>query len=185
MRVSRVVAVLFALMFAVSSFAQVEGFYRCSGTSILDPNGEPFLIKGNDLSHWNNTEAYSLRLNAVHSRHIGSDSSIRTRIREIVGEANAATFWDTFTANFLTEADVAGFAVEGFNTIRFSFNYRLLSPAATPGVYSAEGFAVMAYGVRRSIQHRGDVRHHAVVLEALQHHFDTDAVEVAATDADA
>ena len=143
MRVLRVVAILFALMFAVNSFAQVAGFYRCSGTSILDPNGEPFLIKGNDLSHWNNTEAYSLRLNAVHSRHIGSDSSIRTRIQEIVGEANAATFWDTFTANFLTEADVAGFAVEGFNTIRFSFNYRLLSPAATPGVYSAEGFAVM------------------------------------------
>ncbi len=143
MRVSRVAVVLIAGLLATASVTRGEGFYRTSGTTILDPAGNAFLIKGNDLSHWNNTEAYSLRLNAVHSRHFGSESSIKTRIREIVGETNAATFWDAFTANFLTETDVASFAAEGFNTIRFSFNYRLVSPAATPGVYSAEGFAVM------------------------------------------
>ncbi len=130
-------------LFVSLSTAQAQNYFQCSGRNILGPDGQPFLIRGNDLSHWQNTEAYALRLNAVHYRHIGSESSIKTRIREIVGETNALRFWSTFQSNFVTQADIADMRAEGFNTIRFSFNYRLVSPEATPGQYSAEGFAFM------------------------------------------
>ncbi len=123
--------------------AQGVGFFRCSGRDILDTNGAPFAIKGNALSHWYNTEAYALRLNAVHYRHFGSESSIKTRILDILGEADAQTFWDTYHSNFVTQADVADLRAEGFNTIRLPFNYRLVSPAASNGVYSEAGFAVL------------------------------------------
>ncbi|MFH0953201.1 MAG: cellulase family glycosylhydrolase [Verrucomicrobiota bacterium] len=142
MRKYPVLAVLALCLCALSAFAQGP-YYSCSGRNILGPDGQPFQIRGNDLSHWQNTEAYALRLNAVHSRHLGSESSIKTRIREIVGVTNAAKFWNTFQSNFVTQADVADFSAEGFNTIRFSFNYRLVSPQDTPGQYSSEGFAFM------------------------------------------
>ena len=132
------------LALAVAAVSPAAGqFYHASGRNILGPDGQPFQIRGNDLSHWNNTEAYSLRLNAVHWRHFGSESSIKTRVQEIVGATNAARFWSTFQSNFVTEADIADMKAEGFNTLRFSFNYRLVSPAQTPGVYSPEGFAFM------------------------------------------
>lgn len=134
----------FVLVVLLGSFtvgaAWAQSFYRCSGTEILGPDGQPFLMRGNALSHWLSPEAYALKLNAVHGRHIGSPSSIKTRIREIVGEANAAAFWNTYTANFVTEDDIAAMAAEGFNTIRIPFNYRLLTPEETPGVYSEAGF---------------------------------------------
>ncbi len=130
-----------AVLAIFATTAAIAGpFYRCSGTDILGPDGQPFLVRGNALSHWLNPEAYALKLNAVHSRHIGSASSIKTRIREIVGDANAAAFWNTYTANFVTAQDIADMAAEGFNTIRVPLNYRLLSPEDTPGVYSQAGF---------------------------------------------
>jgi hypothetical protein len=143
MRVIRLAVVLFALLFAVSSFGQSEGFFRCSGTSLLDPDNNEFLVQGNALSHWNNAEGYALRLTSVHWRHMGSESSIKSRVRDIVGETNANRFWSLYGSNFVTQADMADLKAEGFNTIRLPFNYRLVSPAATPGVYSEEGFAAL------------------------------------------
>jgi endoglucanase len=143
MKAYRLFAILLVVLCFCAVFAQAADYYRCSGKNILDPAGAPFLIKGNALSHWNNTEAYALKLNAVHSRHLGSESSIKTRIREIIGETNALQFWSTYRANLVTASDIASFKAEGFNTIRLPFNYRLLSPEATPGVYSEEGFAAL------------------------------------------
>lgn len=100
-------------------------------------------MRGNALSHWLTPEAYALRLNAVHSRHLGSSSSLKARIRELIGAADADAFWLSYQTNFVTEADIADMAAEGFNTIRIPFNYRLLSPENQPGVYSEEGFQVL------------------------------------------
>lgn len=135
------------LLLAMLSPARAE-FFRCSGQDILGPDGQPFLIKGNALSHWQNTEAYAMRLSAVHYRHIGSESSIKTRIREIVGDANAQRFWDTFRSNFVTQADLADLRAEGFNTIRLPFNYRLVSPEGTPGVYDEAGFQFLNQAIQ-------------------------------------
>lgn len=134
-----VVAVLSVVLLSCVS-VRAEGFYRCSGQDILAPDGGAFLMRGNALSHWLNPEAYALKLNLVHNRHIGSPGSIQARIREIVGEADADAFWAAYRAKFVTEQDIADMAAEGFNTIRVPFNYRLISPEGTPGVYSEAGF---------------------------------------------
>ena len=134
---------LSALILCLSAGAARAQFFTCSGTNILGPDQAPFRIRGNALSHWNNAEGYALKLTSVHWRHLGSESSLKSRIRDIVGEANADRFWSAYGSNFVTEADIADLKAEGFNTIRLPFNYRLVSPAATPGVYSEEGFAAL------------------------------------------
>ncbi|MBN1268385.1 MAG: cellulase family glycosylhydrolase [Kiritimatiellae bacterium] len=126
---------------AAASLANGQAFFSVQGRQIVDPAGNPFPVKGNALSGWQSPEAYMLRLNDVHDRHIGSYSSIRSRIREILGsDQDAQAFWNAYNANFLTEADLAEMATDGFNTIRVPINYRLLSPAGTPGVYDEAGF---------------------------------------------
>ena len=146
MRVVRIAVVLFLVLTAV---VHADGFFRRSGAQILAPDGSPFLMRGNALSHWLTPEAYALRLSAVHDRHIGSYSSIRTRIREILGnDADADAFWTAFRSNFVTQSDLDIMALEGFNTIRIPFNYRMLSPEATPGVYSEAGFQLLDQAIQ-------------------------------------
>ncbi|MBP9903477.1 MAG: cellulase family glycosylhydrolase [Verrucomicrobia bacterium] len=121
--------------------AQTTKFYRASGTNILDPNGVPYVAKGVVLSGLFIPEAYGIRLNDVHSRHLSAYSDLRENVVTLIGASNAAVFWNTFESNFLTQADVADFAASGFNSVRVPFNYRMLSPEGTPGVYDTNGFA--------------------------------------------
>jgi endoglucanase len=122
---------------------KAPSFFRCSGGEILDSDGQPFLIKALVLSGWYVPEAYMWKLNSVHTRHLFNYSSITRRIEEVLGAQDAQAFWNAYHENFLTEADVADMAAQGFNTFRMPFNYRLLSPQDSPGVYSEEGFQVL------------------------------------------
>lgn len=140
----RVVRSALVLLLVLVTGVHAEGFFRRAGDQILAPDGSPFMMRGNALSHWLTPEAYALRLNTVHGRHIGSYSSIKVRIREILGnDADADAFWAAFRANFVTQADLDAMAAEGFNTIRIPFNYRMLSPEATPGAYDEQGFQLL------------------------------------------
>jgi aryl-phospho-beta-D-glucosidase BglC (GH1 family) len=145
----RVVRLSLALVFVLTACVHADNFFRRSGSQILDPDGQPFLVRGNALSHWLTPEAYALKLNTVHGRHIGSYSSIRARIREILGnDADADAFWAAYHSNFVTQADLNAMAAEGFNTIRIPFNYRLLSPENTPGVFSEAGFQILDQAIQ-------------------------------------
>ncbi|HBA85152.1 MAG TPA: glycoside hydrolase family 5 [Verrucomicrobia bacterium] len=128
-------------------------FFQCSGGEILDPDGQPFLIRALVLSGWHVPEAYMWKINSVHSRHLFSFTDMNNRIDSILGAADAQAFWDSYRTNFLTEADVADFAAQGFNTFRMPFNYRLLSPQDTPGVYSEAGFQVLDQIIQWSKNH--------------------------------
>lgn len=123
--------------------AEAESFFRCQGTNILDGNGTPFLSRGLVLSGWLIPEAYGLKLNEVHNRHMNAYTDLRANVRTILGnnDADAKLFWDTYTSNYVTSADLAEFKARGFNSIRVPFNYRLLmSVTNVPDVYLEEGF---------------------------------------------
>ncbi len=122
--------------------ARADSFFRCQGTNILDGNGVPFVSRGLVLSGWLIPEAYGLKLNEVHSRNINAYTDVRANIRSMLGnDADAKLFWDTYTSNYVTLADLAEFKARGFNSIRVPFNYRLLmSVTNVPDVYLEEGF---------------------------------------------
>jgi endoglucanase len=133
------IAVFFLLIGTGSAWAQ-QSFFRTSGQQILDGNGNPYLARGVVLSGWLIPEAYGLRINDVHNRHMNAYSDLRANIESMIGTTNAQIFWNTFESNYVTKADIAEFASLGFNTVRVPFNYRTLSPENAPGTYTEAGF---------------------------------------------
>jgi endoglucanase len=132
------------LLLLVVSKASAE-FFRTAGRNILDPQGEVFISKGINLNGWLLPEAYGMRIDTVHDRHMNAMSDIEEQIQTLLGgsEEDAAEFWDAFIANHVTEQDIMDLADLGFNAIRLPFNFRLVSPLNTPGEYSEEGFQML------------------------------------------
>ncbi len=120
------ISCLFLLLTSSISYVNAA-FFKTSGRNILDRNNHDFLIKGNAISGWQSPETYMLALNKVHKNHIGSFSDIKNQIRNIVAtDEDVSKFWEVYNNNFLTEADIAEMAQQGFNTIRIPINYRML-----------------------------------------------------------
>lgn len=126
------------------SHAQGTGFYRADGRKVVDPDGEPFLAKGIALNGWLNLEAYAMRLDEVHSRHLNGHSNIERNVEDLLGSVEDANeFWKVFRENYVTGSDIELLKNLGFNSIRIPFNYRVISPEDQPGVYIEEGFEAM------------------------------------------
>ena len=137
----RLLAAVFILVWTAAGRAQ-SPFFHTSGQQILDGNGNPYVARGLVLSGWLIPEAYGLKLNEVHSRNMNAYTDVRANIRSMLGnDDDAKLFWDTYTSNYVTGADLAEFKARGFNAIRVPFNYRLLmSVTNVPDVYLEEGF---------------------------------------------
>ncbi len=134
-------AFLWVMVAIIGIPGRARGFFQTSGQNIMDNDNNPFLVRGINLSGWLIPEAYILRIDRVHNRHLNNPSDIRNRIKQIlIQEEDIQTFWETYHCNFVTQSDIADFKVQGFNTVRVPFNYRLLSPQDTPGVYDEAGF---------------------------------------------
>ncbi|MDD2236231.1 MAG: cellulase family glycosylhydrolase [Kiritimatiellae bacterium] len=122
-------------------FREPANFFHRSTTNILDLAGNPFMIRGLALSGWFFPEAYMFGIDQGNGGHINSYTQIRNRFEEILGsEEQSELFWDAYTTNFLTEADVALVASKGVNTVRLPFNFRELSPENNEGAYRMKGF---------------------------------------------
>jgi endoglucanase len=134
----------FILLLLVLSKASAN-FFRTAGRDILNPQGEVFISKGINLNGWLLPEAYGMRIDSVHDRHMNAMSDIQEQIQTLLGgsEEDAAEFWDSFIANHVTKQDILDLANVGFNAIRLPFNFRLVSPLNTPGEYSEEGFQML------------------------------------------
>ena len=142
---SRCIAAVLGTIVLAAADAAGGPFFRTSGQQILDTNGVAFLMRGQALNGWLAPEAYQLRLNAVHNRHIGSSSDIHNRIQELLQNTNdAAAFWALYYTNYVTLADLGIFKTQGFNTIRVPFNYRLLQPQCCTDTWDNAGFEVLS-----------------------------------------
>jgi hypothetical protein len=119
-----------------------HGFLHARGPDIVDGLGRVVMLRGFGLGEWLNIESYFIQFpgNDVGSATapVWSHSAIRNRLGELMGVANADEFYRRWTANIITEDDVAQYAGWGVNSIRVSINYHWLSSA--PGVYLDDGF---------------------------------------------
>ena len=139
-----IVAVLGAVVLGMAD-AWAGSFFKTSGQQILDTNGAAFLMKGQGLNGWLTPEAYQLRLNAVHKRHIGSSSDIQIRIHDLLkNENDEAAFWALYRTNYVTMADLGIFKAQGFNTVRLPFNYRLVQPWGSTNTWDDAGFQMLS-----------------------------------------
>ncbi|MCI0514111.1 cellulase family glycosylhydrolase [candidate division KSB1 bacterium] len=113
-------------------------FLKCKGREIVDPNGNPILLRGMGLGGWLVPEGYML-----HIPGRGSPASIRKLILDLIGPENTDQFYQLYQANYVNEKDIQLIAGWGFNSIRLPLHYQLLTPADQPGVYSEAGFQLV------------------------------------------
>jgi Cellulase (glycosyl hydrolase family 5) len=101
------------------------GFVHADGARLLDGSGNPLLLRTAALGNWLLNEGYMWRF-----RGTGGDRArrIERRIVELIGEADAAAFWQSFRDGYITEADFVRISSLGFNSVRLAMNARLLMP---------------------------------------------------------
>ncbi len=131
----------FALVaFAPSVAAQgTTGFFSTDGPDIVDPDGNPVVLKGVGLGGWLMPEGYMLHIAAPDG---GSPRTIRAQIEDLIGPADTDRFFALYEANYVEEKDVAAIAAWGFDHIRLPFHYKVFYDPDT-GTFREEGFALL------------------------------------------
>ncbi len=127
--------IIFLLFLTTTIFGQ--SFLHTDGKNIVDENGTPFYFKGIGLGGWLVPEGYMLHM----SPFANSPTEIKNKIIDLVGEDNAATFFDNYRAKFISKEDIDSLASMGFNSVRLPMHYELMTPRNQPFVYIEKGFA--------------------------------------------
>ncbi len=116
-----------------------DGYYTISGLEILDPQGQPAMIKGVGLGGWLMPEGYMLHINAPHG---GGPTAIRNQMIDLIGEADTERFFELYTKNYVQEKDIKQIAEWGFDHIRLPFHYKLFyDPDADQ--FESDGFELL------------------------------------------
>ena len=114
-----------------------NGFFGTEGTEIVNPDGEPVLLRGVGLGGWLMPEGYML-----HVPGVGSPTTIREMIEDVIGADNADDFYDIYEANYVAEKDIEAIADWGFDHIRLPFHYKLLYDIDSD-TFQEAGFALV------------------------------------------
>lgn len=129
-----------AVLLLAAGRTEAASFVRVDGTR-LSLDGEPFLIKGTNLSNWLLPEAYMFDLT---EERVASRSRIDEMLRQLAGPRATDQFWNRYLSAYITEKDIAFLATCGVNTVRVPFSYRLFTDDDYMGTRTAEdGFALM------------------------------------------
>ncbi|MBS4055869.1 MAG: cellulase family glycosylhydrolase [Bacteroidales bacterium] len=96
-------------------------YLRRDGTQIVNNQG-PFLIRAINFGNWMVQESYMMKTKGVFPQH-----KVKQLINGLIGEEKSAVFYDTWRANFVTEADVIHIKALGFNAIRLPMHYNLFT----------------------------------------------------------
>ena len=100
-------------------------FVRTHGKYLVAPAGEKLLLRGINLGNWFVPEGYMFRLeNGPASPH-----EIESLFNELIGPADAATFWREYREQYITQRDIAFLRKAGFNSVRIPLHYKFFRPA--------------------------------------------------------
>jgi aryl-phospho-beta-D-glucosidase BglC (GH1 family) len=100
-----------------------QGFLKTNGKSIINERGENVLLKGIGLGGWMLQEPYMLQL----SKLAGTQTEIRSKITDLIGEVNCQKFYNSYLNNMITKRDIDSLKVWGFNSVRLPLHYNLFT----------------------------------------------------------
>ena len=95
---------------------------RTSGTQLIDPEGNPVILKGINLGNWLVPEGYMFKTGMANSPR-----TIDELLYELIGPDSLALFWDRYLDNYITRDDIAYLKKIGCNHIRLPFHYKLFT----------------------------------------------------------
>lgn len=136
---SRLLISILLVLYCLNSSSQ--GFLRTEGTEIVNDEGK-FLLRGIGLGGWMLQEPYMLQLSKV----AGTQTEIRAKIKELIGESNTEKFYSAYRHNMITRRDIDSLKAWGFNSIRLPMHYNLFTlpveeePVAGKNTWLKEGF---------------------------------------------
>jgi hypothetical protein len=113
-----------------------EGFVHISDGELVDANGDVLRLRGVGLGNWFLPEGYMWKFEPGGPL---APREIEEFVVDLVGAERAARFWHEFRERFITEADIARIAAEGFDHVRLALNSRLL--LTSDGDIDESGFA--------------------------------------------
>jgi endoglucanase len=130
--------VLLTLLVVTEAFS--DGFLKTSGTKIVNDKGDEVILRGMGLGGWHVQEGYMF---GMPSSTMNAAWQIRNRIVEVVGAANADSFYAAFTANFVTRRDIERLSQLGFNSVRMPMHYlKFMSTTSVDG-WNEPGFVAI------------------------------------------
>ena len=104
-------------------FVLSQGFLGVKGKQIVNEKGENVLLRGIGLGGWMLQEPYMLKLSKV----TGTQTEIKSRISELIGEKNCEEFYKRYLNNMITEKDIDSLKKWGFNSVRLPMHYNLFT----------------------------------------------------------
>lgn len=113
------------LILAVTPFfvaAQSPKFFDVKGKSIIDPKGQPIVLKGTNLGNWLIPEGYMFKF-----KDATSPRMINQVFTELIGPDKTAAFWKKYLDNYVTQADIRYLKSSGMNSIRIPFHYKMFT----------------------------------------------------------
>ncbi|AFH50296.1 Endoglucanase [Ignavibacterium album JCM 16511] len=108
------------IIISTASYPQSKNFFSVKGKEIIDPGGNPILLKGINLGNWLVPEGYMF-----HFSKINSPQFIYFFFNTLIGPEEANKFWQDFRKNYVTREDIHLIKSLGFNSVRIPFNYSL------------------------------------------------------------
>ena len=106
---------------------------RTSGTQLIDPEGNPVILKGINLGNWLVPEGYMFKTGMANSPR-----TIDELLYELIGPDSLALFWDRYLDNYITRDDIAYLKKIGCNHIRLPFHYKLFTEDLYMGKRNSE-----------------------------------------------
>jgi endoglucanase len=110
------------------------GFVTVRNGKIVDPDGQPLLLRGMGLGNWLLAEGYMWKLSPGRE----SAREIEALVVELVGPERADEFWRRFRDNFINADDIDRIAAEGMDHVRLPINWRIVM--ADDGSIRPDGF---------------------------------------------
>lgn len=126
-------------------FRQSQGqFLKVSGTQITNGSDTHFILRSMGLGGYMLQEGYMFHLG-----FLGTQTKIREKINNIVGQAQTEAFYKQWRNKFIQQADIDSMAAWGFNAIRLPMHYNLFTlpvekePVAGRNTWLPEGFQLV------------------------------------------
>ena len=115
-------------------FQTVEGWLKTSGQILVNERGDEVLLRGLGVANWLNPEGFlfgGAPFGGVMGRFARACEFDRGRtmdqfVSELCGPTYQKKFWKQWVENYFTEADIKRMKEQGFNSVRFPLDARLM-----------------------------------------------------------
>lgn len=117
---------------------RIKGFLDVDGRKIVNELGEEIVLTGWGLGNWLLCEGYMWLSGG--SERFDRPRRIEAVVEELAGKEYAASFWQQFRNNYVTEEDIRYMAELGYNSVRIPINARLFLEEGPGIIWVEEGF---------------------------------------------